>query len=141
MTLFREWEHLFGQASGYSKRQLDIFKNYEVKNKAVLIHTNWDQFWRTNTYATDHPHLTESAAQYLADQQVRLVGIDSYNIDNTSGNARPVHSILLKNEIFIVEHMCLLDQIVGKEFVFSALPLKIESMGSFPVRAYAKVNK
>ena len=117
----------------------NVFKNYNVQNKAILIHTGWDHFWRTETYSKGHPYLTESAAQFLTDQKVKLVGIDSYNIDDTKGNRRPVHTILLKKEVFIVEHMCGLDQLFGKEFYFSALPPKIALMGSFPVRAYAKV--
>jgi len=33
------------------------------------------------------------------------VGNDSHNIDDTKGSIRPVHSILLNNEILIVEHL------------------------------------
>ncbi|MFC2125450.1 cyclase family protein [Bacteroidota bacterium] len=117
-----------------------VFKEYNLKEKAVLIHTGWDRFWRTDTYFRDHPYLTESAAQYLEEQQVKLVGIDSYNIDDTKGNRRPVHSILLKNKIFIVEHLCSLNRISDEEFDFSALPLKIKGMGSFSVRAYARIK-
>ena len=75
----------------------------------------------------------------VGNHTIKLVGIDSYNIDDTKGNRRPVHTILLKKEIFIVEHMYGLDQLFGKDFYFSALPPKIAHMGSFPVRAYAKV--
>ena len=34
-----------------------------------------------------------------------LVGIDSYNIDSVDTGERPVHTILLKHEIPIVEHL------------------------------------
>jgi kynurenine formamidase len=108
-----------------------------LKNKAVLVHTNWSTHWGTDQYFENHPFLTADAAEYLKEQKVALVGIDSHNIDFTGGNTRPVHSILLKNEILIVEHMTNLQALVGKTFSFSAVPPKVEDFGTFPVRAFA----
>jgi kynurenine formamidase len=66
-----------------------------------------------------------------------LVGIDSYNIDDTADLRRPAHSILLGAEIPIVEHLCGLAQLPTRGFRFTAVPVKIKGMGPFPVRAYA----
>jgi arylformamidase len=115
------------------------FSEKDVANKAVLVNTNWDKNWNTDAYFQNHPFLTESAAHYLADQKVKLVGIDSYNIDDTRGKSRPVHTILLSHEILIVEHMTNLNLLPNKGFTFSAVPPKIKGMGTFPVRAFAKV--
>ncbi len=116
------------------------FHGIDVFGKAVLIHTGWSEHWNTPTYLSDHPFLTQEAAQYLRDQGARLVGIDSHNIDDTrSRNSRPVHSILLRNDILIVEHLTGLDRLPDDEFLFSAIPPKIRGMGTFPVRAFAKV--
>jgi len=60
----------------------------------------------TEKYYENHPDLTEDAAKYLKDCSVKLVSIDSHNIDSTSGKTRPVHTILLGAEILIVEHLC-----------------------------------
>jgi len=72
----------------------DFFRPYDLKGKAVLVHTGWDVHWNTEKYFSDHPYLTENAARYLKDRKVCLVGIDSHNIDDTRGNGRPVHTIL-----------------------------------------------
>jgi arylformamidase len=116
------------------------FKNFDLKNKAVLIHTGWDVHWRTDRYFENHPYLTKGAAEYLLHSKVKLVGIDSHNIDNTSGNTRPVHSILLGAEILIVEHLCNLNLLPQDGFTFSAVPPKFKGVGTFPVRAMAKVS-
>ena len=116
-----------------------FFTGQAVKGKAVLVHTGWSKRWQTDAYFEPHPYLTQDAAEYLRDQQALLVGIDAYNIDNTREAARPVHSILLREEILIVEHLTNLAALRGKEFSFSAVPPKVEGMGTFPVRAYAKV--
>lgn len=114
------------------------FKNLNVKGKAVLVRTDWSRHWRTDTYFVDHPFLTESAAIFLRDAGATLVGIDSHNIDDTAGNARPVHTILLGANILIVEHLCNLQQIpTDQAFTFSAVPPKVKGFGTFPVRAYA----
>ncbi|MFF2888360.1 cyclase family protein [Paenibacillus sp. NPDC057967] len=116
------------------------FYGHDVRGRAVLIHTGWDRHWNTELYFENAPHLTEGAAQYLLDQGAVLVGIDSFNIDDTSGKARPVHSILLKAGIPIVEHLCNLQLLPDAGFIFHAVPPKIKGMGTFPVRACAELR-
>lgn len=116
-------------------------KNHEIRNRAVLIHTGWDINWNTEEYYENHPYLTESAAKYLKDCSVKLVGIDSHNIDNTLGKLRPVHTTLLRAEILIVEHLCNLYLLPKDGFTFSAIPPKFKGVGTFPVRAMAKLSK
>jgi kynurenine formamidase len=70
---------------------------------------------------------------------VALVAIDSHNIDDVRDLRRPVHSILLKNEIPIVEHMTNLAALPQFDFRFFAVPAKVKGFGTFPVRAFAVV--
>jgi arylformamidase len=85
----------------------------------------------------DTPFLTAAAADWLVEQQAGLVGIDSVNIDDTSGPSRPVHTALLAAGIPIVEHLCGLDQLPPGGFGFHAAPPQVVGIGTFPVRAYA----
>ena len=66
-----------------------------------------------------------------------MVGIDSYNIDDTADGRRPVHSTLLRREIPIVEHLRGLGELPDDEFMFFAVPIKVKGFGTFPVRAFA----
>lgn len=116
------------------------FEGLDVRGKAVLVHTGWDEHWRTDAYATDHPFLTAAAAGWLVEQGAALAGIDSYNIDDTRGRSRPVHSLLLAAEIPICEHMRGLEQLPDGGFRFSAVPPKVAGMGTFPVRAFAVIG-
>jgi arylformamidase len=110
---------------------------YDVASRAVLIHTGWDGHWRTDAYFEGHPFLTEDAATDLRDRGARLVGIDSLNIDDTSAGTRPVHSTLLAAGIPICEHLTNLAALPTDGFRFSAVPVKVKGMGTFPVRAFA----
>ena len=69
-----------------------------------------------------------------------LVGIDSLNIDDDKDGARPTHTTLLGAGIAIVEHMTNLGAVTDIGFRFFAVPPKVKGMGSFPVRAFARVD-
>ncbi|MFP5320587.1 MAG: cyclase family protein [Acidimicrobiia bacterium] len=116
----------------------DVLAGLDVRGRAVLLASGWDEHWGTEAYgAGGHPHLTEDAAQALVDGGAGIVGIDSVNIDDTSTGERPAHSILLAAGIPIVEHLRGLDgidDVAGS--TFTAVPVKVEGMGTFPVRAF-----
>ncbi|MDQ6653840.1 MAG: cyclase family protein [Acidobacteriota bacterium] len=114
----------------------------DLNSKAVLFHTGWDRRWRTDAYSDGtHPFLTADAAEHLAQAGAALVGIDSYNIDDTTDGRRPAHSTLLANGIPIVEHLCGLSDLPDQGFKFFAVPVKIKRLGTFPVRAFGIVPK
>ena len=133
MVVRQPWES--GLAVG-----IETFEGLDVAGKAVLVHTGWDRHWRTDAYFEEHPFLTAEAAQWLADKDARLVGIDSYNIDDTRTKGRPVHTALLGAGVLICEHMTNLGALPDAGFAFTAAPPKIVGMGTFPVRAFAMLN-
>lgn len=116
-------------------------RNESLAGKAVLVETGWSQHWNTPQYYEGHPFLTEDAARFLADSGVALVGIDAHNIDDVEDLRRPVHSILLRQEIPIVEHMTNLASVPPEHFRFFAVPVKVKGFGTFPVRAFAVVSR
>ncbi|MEO7237974.1 MAG: cyclase family protein, partial [Gemmatimonadales bacterium] len=115
------------------------FEGVDVAGKAVLVETGWDVHWRTERYLRGHPFLTADAAGHLASRGARLVGIDSLNIDDTGDGARPVHSTLLGAGVPIVEHLCNLAGLPGRDFKFFAVPARVAGFGSWPVRAFGHV--
>lgn len=117
------------------------FDGVEIAGKAVLIHTGWSRHWRTDQYFEGHPFLTRDAAQCLVEAGAAFVGIDTFNIDDTSDGTRPAHTILLGNRIPICEHMCGLESLPISGFRFHAAPVKVKAFGTFPVRAYAVLDK
>jgi arylformamidase len=119
----------------------EAFDGIELSGKALLIHTGWSQYWRTDQYFEGHPYLTREAALHLADSGVAFVGIDSYNIDDTADGTRPAHTILLGKRIPICEHLCGLENLPASGFRFHAAPVKVKAFGTFPVRAYAVLDE
>jgi kynurenine formamidase len=117
-----------------------LFKGRDLRGKAVLVHTGWSTHWRTDHYFEGHPFLTKETAEYLVEAGTALVGIDSYNIDDTADGYRPVHTTLLGQDIPIVEHMTNLASLPENGFKFSAVPVKVKAFGTFPVRAFGLVE-
>ena len=117
----------------------DFLKGIDVRGKAVIVHSGWAEFWGTPSYFQRSSHLTASAAALLVARGAAIVGIDSHNIDDTDDKTRPVHSILLRAGIPVVEHLCNLEALPASGFRFYAVPVKVVGMGTFPVRAFAEV--
>jgi kynurenine formamidase len=130
-------------ADGMSGRAIpaEAFGATDVHNKAVLVHTHWAKHWRTDRYFENHPYLTAAAAEYLKQAGAKLVGIDSYNIDDTADGRRPVHTVLLGAGIPIIEHLRGLEQLPESGARFTAVPPKVKGMGTFPVRAFATIDR
>jgi arylformamidase len=116
---------------------VEALKGRELAGKAVLVHTGWSRYWLSEHYFEAPPFLTTKAAEFLAESGVALVGIDSMNIDDIHDKSRPVHTILLQANIPIVEHLTNLGELPADGFRFFAVPVKVKSFGSFPVRAFA----
>lgn len=120
----------------------EVLSDIDLEERAVLFATGWDRHWGTDRYGEDdHPHLTAETVEALVEADAALVGIDSVNIDDTSGGRRPAHTQLLGAGIPIVEHLTHLDRIVGRSFTFTAVPLKVRGVGTSPVRAFATVDE
>ena len=117
----------------------DVLAGRPLAGMAVLFRTDHSRHWGTPAYFEPHPHLTAATAEALVEAGVAVVGIDSLNIDAThspEGDGRPVHTVLLRAGIPIVEHLTALDQLPADGFSFTAVPPKIEGMGTFTVRAH-----
>jgi kynurenine formamidase len=120
---------------------IDLMHSDTLAAKAVLFHTGWSRNWGTPEYGRGgHPHLTAAAATALVTSGVAVVGIDSFNIDDTADGGRPAHSILLAAGIPIVEHLVGLEVLPEAGFRFYAVPPKFAGVGTFPVRAFAVIE-
>lgn len=112
-----------------------------LRGRAVLVRTGWDAHWGTERYLSGNPYLTADAAGRLVEEGAVLVGIDSLNIDDLADLARPVHSTLLGAGVPIVEHLRGLEQLPARGVRFFAVPAKVVGFGTWPVRAFAIVEK
>ena len=108
---------------------------------AVLLRSGWDARWGTDAYWEPGPFSSDDLGAALVAAGAALVGVDFWNVDDTTTRRRPIHTRLLEAGTLIVEHLCNLGQLPQRGFRFFAPVLRVRGGASFPVRAFAEMNE
>jgi arylformamidase len=102
----------------------------------IIYETGWHREFGKDIFFEAFPSLTQEAARYLAEREIRLLGMDT----PTPGNDwYEVHHILLGKEIVIVESLANLDQL-PEQFTFMGFPLLLKGRDGSPIRAVGLVH-
>jgi len=127
-------------------------KDWEAKNieiaegDIVFIDYQWADKWTTvdisNAVMEAWPGLDVSAADYLLEKKIRVIGSDCASIDAADGDGFqfPAHLKILTSGILMVENLKNLGK-VPSEFFFVGMPLKLKDAGGSPIRAVALVPR
>lgn len=122
-------------------RQAAIEKHWPKGKKPaiVLIETGWShKRAATKEYLYDFPGLEVPAAEFLARQGVRAVGIDSLGIDPFTNAKFEAHKALLSRGIYLVEALDHLDELrEGVGYTVVVAPLKIKGASGAMCRVLA----
>ena len=110
------------------------------ESQFVLLYTGWSCFWGKEAYFSHYPCLSLEAAQWLTSMRLHGIGVDALSVDSVDSHELPIHRILLGNGMVIVENLTSMEPLLGLEFLFSALPLKLLHGEASPVRAVAIVD-
>lgn len=96
--------------------------------------TNSTRCWKTDTFVEDFVSISAPAAQYLAQRQVRLVGVDYLSVGGYKRDGAATHQALLGAGIWLIEGLDL-DGIAPGAYDLICLPLKILDADGAPARA------
>lgn len=123
--------------------ELDVSKKIDAaeleplkiqKGEIALFKTRNSKLWRIRNFSKNYVFLTEEAAKYLAEKEVRAVGVDYIIPEALDDLERPVHHILLGKNIILIEGLDLTGVPSG-EYLLICLPLKIAGGDAAPARA------
>jgi len=104
----------------------------------LLIQTdNSFGLWEKEGFQPDFVYLAPDAAQWLVEQNVRLVGMDYLSVEQYGALEPQTHHTLLRAGVVIVEGLNLRELEPGW-VDFACLPLKIEGADGAPARAVAR---
>ncbi|MGM0472238.1 MAG: cyclase family protein [Bacillota bacterium] len=123
--------------------EIDHLKPYKQQIREVdfiLLHTGWSNYWGAKQYYEDFPTLSEEAACWLAEFELKGIGVDAISIDVIDTTIFPVHKLLMSAEMSIIENLTNLAEIDSQYFTLSVMPLKYQSADASPVRAVAIEN-
>ncbi|HCP48107.1 MAG TPA: hypothetical protein DIU15_18860 [Deltaproteobacteria bacterium] len=103
-----------------------------VRAERVLFKTG--SFPDPEHFNEDFCSLSAELVDYLAQQGVSLVGIDTPSIDLCQDKVLESHQAVARNDMAILEGIVLADVSPGR-YTLVALPLKLEGADASPVRA------
>jgi arylformamidase len=108
----------------------------------VVMRFDWSEHWGHMRYYSDHPYISQAAARWLVERNVRLLAMDTPMPDNPKhgrGNEpdSPNHKILLGNGTILVEYLCNLKAVEKKDIDLIVLPLKVLGADGAPARCVA----
>lgn len=111
----------------YKKDIVDL----SIEENDIIIFKTKNSY--DTTYNSQFVYIEEDAAQYLVDKKIKTIGIDAMSVERDKKN-HPTHKILLGANIGVIEDLQL-KEIVEKQYLLVALPLKINQAEASPVRA------
>jgi arylformamidase len=116
----------------------ELVRHFIRRGERVLFKThNSDHCWDTDSFVEDFVYLSATAAQYLAERQVRLVGVDYLSVGGFRADGVESHQALLKAGIWIIEGLNLKRVRPGRVQLV-CLPLKIAGGDGAPARALVR---
>ena len=108
----------------------------------ILFYTGWEDRWGTEGFLEDSfPVPDEAAARHLVSRGLKGVGTDAIGIDRIGDRHLPIHRVLLKDSVLILENLCLKKVRGRKDFLFFALPMKFQNTDGAPIRAFAELRE
>jgi len=124
---------------------LSMLKNIEVEQR-MLFRFDWHKKWKTPEYYNNFPYFEEDAIDYLINNGMQLIAIDTPSPDSginiSSFDDSPNHKKLLKNNVVIIEYLNNTDLLNPKfENSIYALPLKIKGSDGSPSRVIVVEKK
>ena len=112
----------------------DDFAEHDLTDvQRLLVHT-WVSNVPDNQWPEDFPYPTVEFVDWLAEQGVVLLGLDSPSVDAFDSKTLPCHQRLREHGIVNLELLCLAGVPDGV-YDLTALPLKIAGICGSPVRA------
>lgn len=140
----------FAQGRGLTAEDFERARPRVKPGDIVLIHSA-EPAAKADDWVREQTYVTPSGAEWLVKRQIRSVGVEPFGFEHlyealfvhkwydksTPGPHWPAHTICLQNNVYIIEGLARLDDLVGRRVKFSALPLPVPGSSGSPVRAVA----
>jgi arylformamidase len=133
----------------YTAEEIEKAVNAGPRAKILLLRTDWgvQMDWKSEDFWDHAPYITPEGLSYIASIYPQTVAFDfpqDYAIRllkerKVGPEEQPSHTILLRNNILLVEYLANFDKIGSDSCEFICMPLHLEHMDGCPVRAVAKV--
>src|SRR5437867_1258872 len=101
----------------------------------ILLKTrNSSRVWDTDEFLEDFVYISREGAQYLAEREIRLVGVDYLSVGGYRADGDAIHHALLEAGVWIIEGLNL-GSVEPGAYELVCLPIKIQQSDGAPARA------
>ena len=109
------------------------------KGQSILLHTGWSKRLGTDTYRNELPRISPELAHWLGDKGVNLLGVEPPSVADVNNleEVTEIHTILMQNDIVIIEGLTNLEELSMEKVTLIALPLKVTQGDGAPARVIA----
>lgn len=111
----------------------DLQKHDIQKNDIILLKTKNSFLSATGPFEKEFIFLKDCGAQYLADKEIKAVGIDYLGLERGQ-EGHPSHKYLMEKDITIIEGLRL-GHVVPGDYFFICLPIYVVGLEAAPARA------
>nr|WP_297919364.1 cyclase family protein [uncultured Allomuricauda sp.] len=109
------------------------------KGHSLILRTDWSKRVGTTSYRDALPRISKELAEWMVEKRIALLGVEPPSIANVNNirEVTEIHTILMQNDILILEGLVNLDKITKEQVTLIALPLKILRGDGAPARVLA----
>jgi arylformamidase len=130
-------------------RVIEIFDPQSVKVEELAMHglqigdrlllktRNSSRPWVTDDFTEDFVYISEEGARYLAEREIRMVGVDYLSVGGFNANGTAIHRALLEAGIWIIEGLDL-SRVQPGDYELICLPIKVQMSDGAPARAIVR---
>jgi arylformamidase len=112
----------------------DDFSAINLSNDIrLLIKTHNSRLWASREFHPDYVGVSESAARYLVDRGIKVLGVDYLSVEKFHTPGAPAHHVLLGAGTIVIEGLNLAEVEPGV-YEMICLPLRIVGSDGAPAR-------
>lgn len=111
----------------------DLAANDLSEDIRILIKTHNSRLWGSSEFHQDFIGVTESAATYLLEHGIKVVGVDYLSVEEFKKPGAPAHHVLLGGGVIVIEGLNLRDVETGV-YEMLCLPLPVVGCDGAPAR-------
>jgi kynurenine formamidase len=118
---------------------LKVIHNKIQEGQSIILHTGWSKKLGTDEYRNGLPRISSELAQWLGENGVNILGVEPPSVADVNNlkEVTEIHTILMQNDIVIIEGLTNLEEISKEKVILIALPLKVENGDGAPARVIA----
>lgn len=109
------------------------------KGQSLILKTGWSKKVNTPAYRNELPRISRKLAEWIGEKQINILAVEPPSVADVNNleEVTQIHTILMRNNIVIVEGLTNLDMLSKEKVILMAFPIKVKNGDGAPARVLA----